>query len=136
MRLEITRRADLAVRGLIALGTGGRHASAALAERLGTTPGFLSHAMTPLVSRGWVRSVPGPGGGYTLDAALDDISVLAAIEAVEGTTDVTRCVMEDRACRSAATCALHHPWTDARTALLDRLGDTRLGDLVSAGDQP
>ena len=67
MRLEITRRSDLATRALIELARLGRRTkSAELAEAIGTTPGFLSQAMTPLAAKGWVRSEPGPSGGYHL----------------------------------------------------------------------
>lgn len=98
MRLEITRKADLATRALLALAaTGERTKAAALAGRVGTTPGFLSQAMTPAVARGWVRSEPGPAGGYTAVVDPSTVSVLDVIEAVEGPTDTERCVLEDRA---------------------------------------
>lgn len=130
MRLEITRRADLATRALLALAaTGARTKASALAATLGTTPGFLSQAMTPLVARGWVRSDPGPAGGYTLVVALADVSVLAVIEAVEGPTDTLRCVLEPRACSGGGPCALHQPWSRARGQLLAELGATTLATL-------
>lgn len=85
MRLEITRRSDLATRALLALAAAGERTKASvLAEAVGTTPGFLSQAMTPLVARGWVRSEPGPTGGYTVLVDPATVSVLEVIEAVEG----------------------------------------------------
>lgn len=116
MRLEITRRSDLATRALIELARLGRRTkSAELAEAIGTTPGFLSQAMTPLSAKGWVRSDPGPSGGYLLLVDLADVSVLDVIEAIEGPSDGGRCVLEDRACGEARACALHQPWQRART---------------------
>jgi Rrf2 family protein len=127
MRLEITRRADLATRAMLILATApGRTKAAELAEQLETSAGFVAQAMTPMVASGWVRSDPGPSGGYTLVAGLDDVSVLEVIEAVEGTTDATRCVLEDRACTKGGHCALHVPWSRARTQLLVELADTPL----------
>lgn len=127
MRLEVTRRADLAIRALLALARSpGRMKGAALAAELDASPGFLAQAMTPLVSRGWVRSDPGPTGGYRLTAELARVSILDVIEAVEGPTDVTRCVLEDRACGRRDHCALHVPWSTARAHLLQELGDTTL----------
>ena len=135
MRLEITRRTDLATRSLIALassGFEGRTTKAAdLAAHVGTTRGFLSQAMTPLVDRGWVRSVPGPNGGYSVAADLSDVSVLDVIEAVEGSTNVTHCVLQERPCAAAAPCALHEPWTTARHELLLSLATTSVADLVT-----
>lgn len=136
MRLEITRRADLATRALLELARHGqRTKAAALAERIGTTPGFLSQAMTPLVNAGWVRSEPGPTGGYVAIVKLEDVSVLDVIEAVEGPTDTGRCVLEDRACESAEPCALHQPWSKARRQLITSLRSTPLSTLPSGGTQ-
>ena len=102
MRLEITRRSDLATRALLELArTGERTKASVLAEAVGTTPGFLSQAMTPLVARGWAGSEPGPTGGYTALVDPADLTVLEVIEAVEGPTDTGRCVLEDRACAGA-----------------------------------
>ena len=130
MRLEITRRADLATRALLVLtSTSARLKAGELAERLDASPGFLAQAMTPLVNRGWVRSEPGPSGGYQVGADPATMSVLDVIEAVEGPTDSARCVLEDRACGGGGPCALHVPWTRARTLLLSELAATRICDL-------
>jgi len=131
VRLEITRRADLATRALLALSAEGKRMKAsALAERIGTTAGFLSQAMTPLVAHGWVRSEPGPTGGYTALVDPAGISVLEIIEAVEGRTDTGRCVLEDRACSGEASCVLHRPWSHARDQLLGELAATPLSSLT------
>ena len=107
MRLEISRRADLATRALVTLSeTPERMKASELAGVLDTTPGFLSQVMTPLVARGWVRSAPGPSGGYATGADLETLSVLACIEAVERPTDLNRCVLEDRECSGGSPCAL------------------------------
>ena len=130
MRLEITRRSDLAARALLELArTGQRLRSAELADRVGTTSGFLSQAMTPLVGRGWVASTPGRHGGYLLMADPDAISLLDVIEAVEGPTDRGECVLEDRPCGRAAQCALHQPWSRAREQLTTELSRSTLASL-------
>jgi Rrf2 family iron-sulfur cluster assembly transcriptional regulator len=130
MRLEITRRADLATRALLELSvTHERLKSSELAERLDTSAGFLAQAMTPLVNRGWVRSDPGPTGGYTAVAEPERVSVLDVIEAVEGPTETKQCVLENRTCASGGTCALHHPWSRARSQFLDELSATSFSDL-------
>ena len=134
MRLEVTRRADLATRAMLVLAEQvGRVKGAELAQRLDASPGFLAQAMTPLVARDWVRSDPGPTGGYGLTADLADVTVLDVIEAVEGPTDTRRCVLEDRACLGGGPCALHQPWSRARTLLLGELASTSLASLAEAG---
>lgn len=138
MRLEVTRKSDLAVRALRALAAGdGRMKATELAAAVGSTPGFVSQVVNPLVRAGWVRSEPGPAGGYALAASLSDLSVLAVVEAVEGPTDTGRCVLVDRDCNETGTCALHVAWLRARTQLLRELAAVSVADapLVEAGSR-
>ncbi|MFP3907479.1 MAG: RrF2 family transcriptional regulator [Acidimicrobiales bacterium] len=129
MRLEVTRKSDLAVRLLRVLeASDHRLKGPALAERVGSTPGFVSQVATPLVRAGWVRSDPGPTGGYSLIEDLSSVSVLDVIEAVEGPTDSGRCVLADRPCNETGTCALHQPWQRARAQLLHELDATSVAD--------
>lgn len=136
MRLEITRRTDLATRALLELARLDRRVKAAeLAELIGTTPGFLSQALSPLAAKGWVRSEPGPTGGYVLVADPDALSVLDVIEAVEGPTDTGACVLEDRPCGAGRLCALHSAWAGARAVLIEQLDGMSLAS-VPAGRRP
>ena len=122
MRLEVTRKSDLAVRALQALdASSARVKGPELAEMVGSTSGFVSQVLTPCVRAGWVRSDPGPAGGYSLTADLDEVSVLAVIETIEGPTESGRCVLAERQCDSGGTCALHVPWLQARAQLLVQL---------------
>ena len=130
MRLEVTRRSDLAIRALLALNEGRERTKAAdLAAEVGTTKGFLTQVMNPLVQHGWVRSDPGPTGGYVADFEPAAVRVPAVIEAIEGPVDTGQCVLEDRACASAGTCALHRPWSRARGSLIEELGSQSLASL-------
>jgi Rrf2 family iron-sulfur cluster assembly transcriptional regulator len=131
MRLEITRRADLAVRAMVVLGeANGLVKATALAEALDATPGFVPQVVGPLVKAGWVRSEPGPTGGYASSVDLSDVSVLAVIEAVDGATDDGRCVVADRSCDGSAPCSLHVAWTKARNELVGVLGATTLSEVA------
>ena len=131
MRLEVTRRSDLAIRALLALTEGRDRTKAAdLAGKVGTTKGFLTQVMHPLVRHGWVRSDPGPTGGYAADFEPATVSVLDVIEAIEGPVDTGRCVLEDRSCAAAGTCALHRPWSRARGNLIEELGSQSLESLL------
>ncbi|HQV56832.1 MAG TPA: Rrf2 family transcriptional regulator [Ilumatobacteraceae bacterium] len=133
MRLEITRQADLAVRALVALSRSPqRMKSAALAEHLETTSGFVPQVMAPLVRAGWVTSDPGPTGGYRSIVDIDQLDVLRVVEAVDGPTDNGRCVVADRPCDSAAPCAMHVAWTRARRELMDTLRAMPVSSVVAA----
>jgi Rrf2 family iron-sulfur cluster assembly transcriptional regulator len=131
VRLELTRRADLATRAMVLLaGSGERLKGARLAEALGTTEGFVPQVLQPLVVAGWVRSERGPTGGYSAAVDLADVSVLDVIEAVEGPTPTTLCVLVDRPCGETGRCALHDPWARARGQLLRELAATPLSALA------
>lgn len=127
MRLEVSRKSDLAVRALRALAAGDSQLKGpALAEQVGSTAGFVSQVLAPLVRAGWVRSEPGPNGGYRLAVPLSSLSILDVVEAVEGPTDGGRCVLADRPCDERGPCALHVPWVRARELLLRELDATPL----------
>ncbi len=131
MRLEITQRADLAVRALVILHRAPeRLKSADLAAALGTTAGFVPQVMGPLVREGWVRSVPGPTGGYESLVDADTVNVLDVVEAVDGPTDSGRCVVADRPCEAKMPCALHVAWGRARRELVSSLSEMSVGALA------
>jgi len=135
MRLEVTRKSDLAVRALRVLADApGRVKGPALADAVGSTSGFVSQVLNPLVRQGWVRSDPGPWGGYSLEVPLGSVSVLAVIEAIEGPTDSGRCVLADRPCNETGTCALHVPWLRARAQLLRELDATSVAEASLAAE--
>ena len=101
---------------------------------MGSTPGFVAQVVTPLIRQGWVRSDPGPSGGYSLAVALDAVSVLAVIEAIEGPTATGRCVLTDRPCNEIGTCA-PCPVVERPVATVGRAGsDSGGGDLSMATD--
>jgi Rrf2 family protein len=113
----------LAVRALVVLGhSPGGLKGGELAAALETTPGFVPQVMGPLVRAGWVRSEPGPSGGYRPIVELGDLTVLEVIEVVDGPTDDGRCVVSNGACVSRQPCALHAAWARARRELMATLG--------------
>lgn len=131
MRLEVTQRADLAVRALVVLHRSPtRLKSAELAAALGTTIGFVPQVMGPLVRERWVHSVPGPTGGYEPLVDIDRLNVLDVVEAVDGPTDSGRCVVTDRACEATEPCALHAAWESARRELVSSLAALSVGALA------
>lgn len=137
MRLEVTRKADLAVRSLVLLAAADERVKAtALADRLGSTSGFISQVMNPLVKAGWVASDPGPTGGYRLTVDVARLSVLSVVEAIDGPTDDGRCVVADRLCDASDPCALHHAWSTARSQLTDTLAAVAIAELTGPGPKP
>ncbi|HSJ46648.1 MAG TPA: Rrf2 family transcriptional regulator [Euzebyales bacterium] len=129
MRLELTRRTDLALQALRALvREDALQKGGDLADAVGTSAAFLAQVLAPLARAGWVRSVPGPRGGYEATEAARDVSVLQLIEATEGPVRADQCVLRDQPCPAVVPCALHDAWMPARDALVARLAATPVMD--------
>ncbi len=129
MRLEITRKSDLALRALRVLAAGPAvWKASALAQAIGTTPGFLTQALSPLVRHGWVQSSVGPTGGYRYTGSLSQPSLLEVIEAIEGPALDANCILPDSAqCTAAASgtpCVLHDGWLQVSAAVQATLAGT------------
>lgn len=128
MRLELTRRADYAVRAMLALATrdgelvsGGRIAAA-----MGIPPRFVAQVMSDLATAGLVTARMGRRGGYVLARPPAEISMLAIVEAVEGDSRRRTCVLRSVPCSPEGRCAVHDMFAAAQDALLDRLATATL----------
>lgn len=135
MRLELTKRADYAIRTVLAL------ARAADDERLSvrriaaeqTIPErFLPQVMGDLVRAGLVEGTIGRNGGYRLKRPAADLSLLDIVEAVEGDTRRRTCVLRGGPCARSGVCDVHDAFAVAQEALLARLAEARVGDLIRA----
>lgn len=120
MNIGLQRKTDLAVRILRTIAASGRQVSGAeLSASVGTTTSFLPQVVAPLVNKGWVGSVRGPGGGYYLTEAARDVSLFEVIEATEGPAVDGRCILSDGLCPGTEACPAHEVWTSARDVLID-----------------
>ncbi len=120
MKPSFHRRTDLALKALRALsGAGEPVPGSELAAATGTTVTFLPQVMGPLVRNGWVSSLRGPGGGYSLTGAATQASLLEVIEATEGPADDGVCVVSGGPCPGMPACPVHPVWTAAREVLIE-----------------
>lgn len=140
MHLELTRRGDYAVRAMLALaraGDVGPTSVRAIATAMDIPAAFLPQVMGALGRAGLVASRTGRAGGYTLTRPPAAISLLDIIEAVEGDSRRTSCVLRGGPCGRDGHCLAHAVFTAAQQALLDRLADATLQDVAGApGDGP
>jgi Rrf2 family iron-sulfur cluster assembly transcriptional regulator len=77
--------------------------------------------------------VRGPGGGYRLGRDASEISVAEVIEAVNETTDATRCKGKG-GCQKGEICLTHHLWMDLSDQIHAFLNDITLADLAARRD--
>lgn len=63
----------------------------ALAEYHGISESYLVKHLQALTAAGILESVPGPKGGYRLARPAAEVTVLAIVDAIEGTDPAFRC---------------------------------------------
>jgi Rrf2 family protein len=134
MRLELTRRADYAVRAMLALADDpDRLSVATIAERMAIPPRFLPHVMRDLVAAGLVSATAGRRGGYRPARDPATVSLLEVIEAIEGDGRRRTCVLRNAPCGRDGFCAVHTVFAAAQDALLDELGRASVAEVARGG---
>ena len=132
MRLELSSEGRYALRALLYLARAGELATA---DRISTEARIprrlLARILADLSRVGLVESEQGRGGGSRLARSAEEITLRDAVEAVEGPFDVTRCIMQNRACGEYAPCAMHEAWLQGQRAILEYLGAQTLAEFVS-----
>lgn len=125
-RFAVTAMMDLALRE----GTG-PVTLASISERQKISLSYLEQLFGRLRREALVKSVRGPGGGYRLGKASDDISVAEIILAVDEPIDTTGCAGQENCSGENGKCLTHDLWTALNTKIFDYLGSVSLGQLVS-----
>jgi len=62
-----------------------------------------------LSSNGILKSAYGTQGGYKLGKNLDQVSVLDLMNMIEGSTDVAKCLSDEKECDLSKTCTIISP---------------------------
>ena len=123
-RYAVTAMLDLAVHA-----TKGPITLADISQRQGISLSYLEQLFSKLRKRELVASARGPGGGYRLSRAANEINVAEVISAVDEKVDATRCAGQGN-CQNGEECLTHQLWTDLSDQLYDFLNGISLGQLV------
>ena len=135
MRLELTKRADYAIRTVLAL------ARAADDERLSARrvaadqrvpERFLPQVMRDLVRAGLVDGIVGRAGGDRIARPSAEISLLDVVEAVEGDSRRRVCILRGGPCALDGVCDVHAVFAAAQDDVLQRLGATTVAAVIRA----
>lgn len=89
----ISKTAEYALRTVACLAgqTGTSRSADFLAERTKVPRRYLHRVLQDLAAAGLVRSKPGPGGGYELDAPLETLTILDVVNAVSPLERIRQC---------------------------------------------
>lgn len=126
-RYAVTAMLDLTLNG-----TDGPVTLADISENQGISLSYLEQLFSSLRSKSLVRGVRGPGGGYYLGRAADEISIADIICAVDEWVEFTRCKGKQN-CHDGQRCMTHSLWDDLSQQIFIFLSDITLADLVERG---
>jgi len=127
-RYAVTAMLDLALNG-----TDGPVTLAEISENQGISLSYLEQLFAALRSKGLVRGVRGPGGGYYLGRESDEVSIADIICAVDEWVEFTRCKGKEN-CHSGQRCLTHSLWDDLSQQIFIFLSDITLSELVERGE--
>ena len=131
--MRLTTKGRFAVTAMIdlALNNGsGPVTLADISERQKISLSYLEQLFGKLRRRALVTSVRGPGGGYNLANATDQVSVADIITAVDEPIDATQCGGKEN-CKDDRKCITHDLWTDLNNHIFDYLRAVKLSELVA-----
>ncbi len=122
----LSRTSEYALRAATALaGSNGRPLlSHELAELTGVSPPYLKKVLRLLTKAELLRSRPGPGGGFLLARAPEQISLLDVVNAVEPFQRLDRCPLGLE--EHTELCPLHRRIDEAVASIERAFGSTTL----------
>lgn len=99
------------------------------------TPAELTaRVLQVLAKKGFVRSLPGLRGGYQLNRDLNEISLFDLLAALEGSTEIARCLLEHSSkCEVFATCNIIQPIQVLDQRIEQFYRSITLAELMNAG---
>ncbi len=131
--MRLTTKGRFALTAMIDLGLQGGVKPTTLAgisERQKISLSYLEQLFSKLRRHGLVKSVRGPGGGYTLARPMAEISVADIILAVDEPIDATLCGgTED--CKDGERCMTHDLWAGLNERIYEYLSSVSLAQLVA-----
>ncbi len=123
-RYAVTAMLDLALHA-----TEGPVPLADISQRQGISLSYLEQLFSRLRRQGLVDSARGPGGGYRLARAANEIAVVDVINAIDENVNVTRCGGQGD-CQDGEPCLTHELWCDLSKQIHDFLAGIDLQQLV------
>ena len=124
-RFAVTAMVDLAMRQ-----SRGPVTLAAISERQHISLSYLEQLFGKLRRSRLVSSVRGPGGGYNLAQAPQQITVAQIVTAVDEPLDATQCGGKEN-CHDDRRCMTHDLWATLNEKMYEYLSSVTLGDLVA-----
>lgn len=141
--LSLTRKAGYGLTAMahLARRPGQRVSAREIARENRLPVSLVMNVMKRLCAAGYVESVRGAGGGYSLVRRPEDIILGPLLDEIEGTVRDSRCKREDlgleprpygKACPDADTCPHGNPVHRIHRKLRDFLQNVSLADIMGS----
>ncbi|MGX5174097.1 Fe-S cluster assembly transcriptional regulator IscR [Aliikangiella sp. IMCC44653] len=134
--MRLTTKGRYAVTAMLDLALNGKNQPVNLSdisERQAISLSYLEQLFSKLRKNDLVKSIRGPGGGYQLNADINEINVAQIINAVNESMDVSRC--EGRAnCHDGKQCLTHNLWIDLSAKINEFLNNITLAEIIQRND--
>ena len=106
-----------------------------ISDRQSISLSYLEQLFSKLRRQGLVKSMRGPGGGYSLSRTPDEIAISSIIMAVDENLDVTNCGNANAGCNEDnKRCLTHNLWMDLSNRIQSFLDDISLQDMMDKSD--
>lgn len=129
--MQITTKGRYAITAMLDLAI---HSSAPvnltkISERQNISLSYLEQLFAKLRKSGLVKSIRGPGGGYSLNQETKDINISQIIEAVDENVDLRRCGGAGN-CNNGKQCITHKLWCEVSSQIRDFLHQKTLEQVI------
>ena len=107
-----------------------------IAKRQDLSVKYLEQLIIPLKAAGYIRSVRGARGGYTLARKPDKINVGQIIKVLEGGLSLVDCVEDPKMCEREKNCPTRDIWLRMSERLMEELSSLTLSDVLDGERLP
>lgn len=130
--VQLSRQADYAIRLLfeLAVRPGEVKDVRSIAGSAGVPPAYSAKLIQSLARAGLVRTQRGARGGVWLSRQPEEVTLQEVVEAVEGPTVYSRCLLWPGECPADRPCPMHDFLDGLAQAVTTYLASVRLSDLV------
>lgn len=138
MAMIYSRSAEYAIRAFVYLAqaNGGKFVMAKQIAADTDIPGhFLAKILQQLARKGFLKSSKGPTGGFSLRRNADEVSLFDVVDAVDGSSEYSRCIGGLSECSDQSPCGLHDSWKKLRSDIVKYLEETSIADVAASMDQ-
>ncbi len=131
--LRLSTKSQYGVRAMFEIANGyqtGPVTIKEISEKQAVSTAYLEQILNTLRKAGIIKSVRGPGGGYVLNKAPDNISIGAILRELDGPVAITSCLDPKEGCMRIDGCVTHLLWKSLGEKIEAFLDNMTLQDLI------